>query len=405
MSVALSDASPDLIKEWHPTDNMPLTPDKVFPGSPNKVWWLCSRNPTHVWEAAISNRVKGRGCPHCLAGPSLAEKFPPLVKEWHPVKNGDLKPTDVSYGSARRVWWRCTTNLDHEFESTVVNRTTKGKIKRCPICTGTIVSDDNSLELLNPDIAREWHPSNNGILTPKDVSKASGRKVWWQCATNQSHEWQASVKNRTILKSGCPLCSDENNSRRLHEALLQTAQANADFFRTFNRAIESIRKLSRQQLPKYLHLQQPLFRMLYASTITALETYLCDAFFHKVTSDETLIDKLLVSVKEFKEKKYSINEILDWKNNTLKKVQIFLLEDVVWHNMPKVQLLYCSTLGVSFPEDISQIHKAIAMRHDIVHRNGRSTSNKFHVLTINDIENLLKVIECFVEKIEIQVKN
>ena len=30
-----------------------------------------------------------------------------LLKEWHVTKNNDLKPESVSYGSNKRVWWRC----------------------------------------------------------------------------------------------------------------------------------------------------------------------------------------------------------------------------------------------------------------------------------------------------------
>lgn len=29
----------------------------------------------------------------------------------------------------------------------------------------------------NPDLAKEWHPTKNGNLTPCDVSASSGRKV------------------------------------------------------------------------------------------------------------------------------------------------------------------------------------------------------------------------------------
>lgn len=37
----------------------------------------------------------------------LAIKNPELAKEWHPTKNGDLKPTDVTYSSIKKVWWKC----------------------------------------------------------------------------------------------------------------------------------------------------------------------------------------------------------------------------------------------------------------------------------------------------------
>ena len=36
---------------------------------------------------------------------SLEEYAPDLAKQWHPTKNGDLKPMDVTYGSKKKVWW------------------------------------------------------------------------------------------------------------------------------------------------------------------------------------------------------------------------------------------------------------------------------------------------------------
>lgn len=36
-----------------------------------------------------------------------------------------------------------------------------------------------SLALARPDIAAEWHPIKNGLLTPSEVSSRINRKVWW----------------------------------------------------------------------------------------------------------------------------------------------------------------------------------------------------------------------------------
>ena len=55
-----------------------------------------------------------------------------------------------------------------------------------------------------PEFVKEWHPSANGSLTPRNVKIAYPRKVWWICA--QSHEWQATIKSR-LLGGKCPLCT------------------------------------------------------------------------------------------------------------------------------------------------------------------------------------------------------
>ena len=61
----LATVKPNLAKEWHPTLNGKLKANEVTYGSNKKVWWLCSLNKEHTWEASISNRSKGRGCPDC----------------------------------------------------------------------------------------------------------------------------------------------------------------------------------------------------------------------------------------------------------------------------------------------------------------------------------------------------
>tara|TARA_B100000579_G_scaffold436964_2_gene464642 strand:- start:222 stop:407 length:186 start_codon:yes stop_codon:yes gene_type:complete len=54
----------------------------------------------------------------------LSEKYPNLVKEWHPTKNGDLTPSDVTHGSGKKIWWIC--NEKHIWEARVSNRTLHG---------------------------------------------------------------------------------------------------------------------------------------------------------------------------------------------------------------------------------------------------------------------------------------
>jgi very-short-patch-repair endonuclease len=38
---------------------------------------------------------------------SLAFLNPKVAGEWHPTKNGKLRPEDVTPGSGKKVWWQC----------------------------------------------------------------------------------------------------------------------------------------------------------------------------------------------------------------------------------------------------------------------------------------------------------
>jgi len=42
-----------------------------------------------------------------------------------------------------------------------------------------------SLAILNPELAKEWHPTKNGSLTLYDATLGSGQKVWWKCKLPQ----------------------------------------------------------------------------------------------------------------------------------------------------------------------------------------------------------------------------
>ena len=61
---SLSELRPDIAAEWHPNKNGSLTPAMFKCGSSQKVWWKCSICDNE-WEATISHRTHGTGCPMC----------------------------------------------------------------------------------------------------------------------------------------------------------------------------------------------------------------------------------------------------------------------------------------------------------------------------------------------------
>jgi hypothetical protein len=205
----LSLLAPHLIPEWHPTKNGALRPGDVTTGSPRQIWWKCPQAKDHVWVATIAARVsRGSGCPFCsghavCASNSLAKRAPAVARQWHPKRNGDLTPRDVVTGSHKRVWWKCPEGPDHEWQATVYARTGAGN--ECPFCSGLRATAKRNLAVIAPHLAREWHPTKNGEVTPRDVLARSGRSFWWRCA--RGHEWQAIPKNRVKKNpTGCPYC-------------------------------------------------------------------------------------------------------------------------------------------------------------------------------------------------------
>ena len=134
-----------------------------------------------------------------------------LAQEWHPTKNGNLTPYDVTPGSHIKVWWICKKG--HEWQAKVESR---NKGNNCPYCGGKKVNEDNCLQTINPRLSKEWHPTKNGKLTPYDVTPSSHIKVWWIC--KKGHEWQSVINNRSN-GTGCPYCSGNKVNK---ENCLQT---------------------------------------------------------------------------------------------------------------------------------------------------------------------------------------
>jgi len=210
-SNSLQTLNPELAKEWHPTKNGNLTPLDVAPNSSKKVWWKCSEGDDHEWEARIGNRNSlNNGCAICsghiiVKSNSLQTLNPKLAAKWHPSLNGDLTPYDVGIKSSKKVWWKCKEGDDHVWSESPLELNNNSY--DCAVCVEKVIVNSNCLETLNPKLAKEWHPTKNGDLTPNDVGVNSSKKVWWKCKEGDDHEWENTVNKRAKRGDGCPICS------------------------------------------------------------------------------------------------------------------------------------------------------------------------------------------------------
>ena len=62
---------------------------------------------------------------------TLKNLYPELCLEWHPTKNGELTPNDVTYGSNKKVWWQCKNFSNHEWIASIKSRTRGSGCKYC----------------------------------------------------------------------------------------------------------------------------------------------------------------------------------------------------------------------------------------------------------------------------------
>lgn len=206
-----------LMQEWNYSKNNDLgyEPSEITFGSTKKVWWICDKG--HEWQATPNNRSKGQGCPYCagrkvlIGFNDLFSRYPDIASEWHPNKNTDILPTQITFGSNKRVWWLCA-ECGYEWQTSVANRTAG---KGCPICSKrkqgvskveNIIIKQGSFAEHYPHLLAEWDYIKNDI-SPYAVTKNSTKKIWWKCKSC-NYSWQATVYHRTLRNQGCPACNN-----------------------------------------------------------------------------------------------------------------------------------------------------------------------------------------------------
>ena len=205
----------DLIKEWDNETNYPLTPFDFTPGSSKRVGWKCGICG-NKWIAIIKNRCIGHGCPSCKhrrlsllrstpKNNSLMTMNPQLSLQWHPTKNGNLKPQDICCHSNRSVWWKCP-DCNYEWES-IINIRMKSKYQSCPKHP-LLLPFKKSLSFLDPDLAREFNGSNNPHITPDNLSLGSKWIIHWKCG-KCGYSWDGDVYSRVRGYNNCPNCCDK----------------------------------------------------------------------------------------------------------------------------------------------------------------------------------------------------
>lgn len=201
----LATTHPELVIEWHPVLN-DKTPYEITYGNDKKVWWIC-KNCDSEYDMSLNCRTNGKqNCPYCAGmrvnhTNSLFTLRPDIALQWHPTKNGDLTPKDVTCGKGIKVWW--LGECGHEWEASIADRC--GNNRSCPYCTNQKVwIGFNDMWTTNTELA-------SLLANPEDGYKYmqwSGQKVNWKC-----YNCGEIVENKRISSVhgqglSCPNCSD-----------------------------------------------------------------------------------------------------------------------------------------------------------------------------------------------------
>lgn len=195
---------------------------EVFVKSGKKYWWNCDNGLNHKYQMKPLNKVnRNQGCPICsgqqlLTGfNDLQTKYPNVAKEWDYSLN-ENKPSDYTYGSGYKAWWKCD-KCGKSYQSPI-NIHIRGH--KCPYCAGLkVLFGKNDLATLFPDIAVEYSDDNE--LPANKISAQTHKKVKWVCP-HCNQEYLASPHHRTSNdKTGCPYCKRQSKGERKIKQILK----------------------------------------------------------------------------------------------------------------------------------------------------------------------------------------
>lgn len=129
-----------------------------------------------------------------------------LMLDWDWKKNAEhgLDPNVLTCGSNQTAYWKCHV-CGHEYTTRIQRKKTGARCKNCIAVDLTTAPREKSVEVLYPEIAKEWDYNNNST-TPDKVYPSSNKKYNWVC--DKGHKWSATASHRTTRGDSCPYCSN-----------------------------------------------------------------------------------------------------------------------------------------------------------------------------------------------------
>ncbi len=229
-----------------------------------------------------------------------------------------------------------------------------------------------------PFNARDELDSEFGDVVPEDIIDELLAKLEAEC-----YEW-------------APTPSREDYDNSLIEDLARITE----FYHNFAGAILDIEALLKTKVDDSV--SPTFYRLLFVNVITAMETYLSDAFINTVLNSSSLMRRFIETTPEFQVEKIPLADVFKAVEQVEQKARSYLV-DVVWHHLHRVKPMYHDTLEIEFPSDMGPLFRAVFLRHDIVHRNGKTKNGQEIVVTPRQVSDLLREVETFVQYLDNQV--
>lgn len=144
-----------------------------------------------------------------------------------------------------------------------------------------------------------------------------------------------------------------------------------------------------------------LYRNLYANLIAIMEAYLSETLIQQVLISQETKRKFVENYKGYRDMTSPFSNLFKNLDN-LNSIIISTLRELMYHNLGKIKPIYGATIGVDLG-DVSELMKAVVIRHDIVHRNGKDINGYEPIITKDIVYKLAYKISDFINNIENQI--
>lgn len=143
-------------------------------------------------------------------------------------------------------------------------------------------------------------------------------------------------------------------------------------------------------------------KMAYAYAVTLLEAFLGDTLNALLNENPEFLKKAIANVEELKKARYGLSE-LNFDNLTVLSLATRKLAEIHFHNIPKVMMIYEQVLGHKLRVDFSKVNEITIVRHDIVHRNGKTIDGIPIYIDAESLQVALDCIQKFASDLQVEI--
>lgn len=254
----------------------------------------------------------------------------------------------------------------------------------CPHCGNTV---EDFVGVPAPDLLAESHRDSVNSDSEDVICGNCGYEMTVDLHTGYSGgcgEIEGVEDGMIEVNEHYPEEDDEFYEQQLYEATHTEIERTLDSIEDLNEGVK-----------------QFLYRLLFANVITSMETFLGDTLKREVLQDEESLRKFVETYKPFKDISMNLSDLYVKKESMPGFVKTTLRE-LLYHDLRKIKPIYRDALGIDLG-DVSELYKAVLVRHDLVHRNGKNHEGVEHTITEDLVRELQTKVKALMESVNIQI--